>query len=466
MTIKNAVKENNRVKVTVEVDAVKFEEGIGKAYAKARKSIAIPGFRKGKAPRKMIEAMYGADIFYEDGLNEIFPDIYKEAVLDQGWKAVGQPSVTDIKFNDDKSVELTIDSALYPEVVLGDYKGLEVPKATAEVSDEEVEAEVDRRANDAARISTVDRPAQEGDTAVIDFEGFTDGKAFDGGKGENYSLKLGSHTFIPGFEEQLIGLSAGDEKDIDVTFPEDYDKKLAGKPAMFKVKVHEVKETVVPEKDDEFAKDVSEFDTMDALRADIRATMLKEKEDGIQRAFENAALEQAAKNITADIPDCMIDEQVDKELERFDYQLRAQGASLEQYAKMLGGDLSGFRSSIRPSAEAQLRVDLMLNAVVDAEKIEVSDEELAAEYTKLAEQYQMDEEKIKSMISGEDLKGDIAVRKASELVASSAVAVAPKEEAPAEAPKKPARKRTTKKAAPKEEAPAEEAPAEEAKPEE
>lgn len=460
MTVKSAEKENNNVKIVVDIDAAKLEEGVNKAYAKARKNIAIPGFRKGKAPRKMIEAMYGADVFFEDGLNEIFPDVYKEAVLDQGWKAVGQPSVTDVNFNDDKSVTLTIESALYPEITLGDYKGLEIPKATAEVSDEEVETEVDRRANDAARISTVDRAAEEGDTAVIDFEGFVDGVAFDGGKGENYDLKLGSHTFIPGFEEQLIGLSAGDEKDVDVTFPEDYHAELAGKAATFKVKVHEIKETAVPAKDDEFAKDVG-FDTMDELRADIRATMLKEKEDGIQKAFENAALEQAGKNMTADIPECMIDEQVEKEMERFDYQLRAQGASLEQYAKMLGGDLSGFKSSIRPSAEAQLRVELMLNAVVDAEKIEVSDEELAAEYEKLAETYQMDVEKVKSMISDEDMKGDIAVRKASELIASSAVAVAPVEEAPAEE-KKPARKRTTKKAAPK----AEEAPAEEAKPEE
>lgn len=463
MNVKNAAKENNSVKITVEVDAVKFEEGISKAYAKARKSIAIPGFRKGKAPRKMVEAMYGAEVFYEDGLNEIFPDIYKEAVLDRGWKAVGQPSVTDIKFNDDKSVELTIESALYPEITLGDYKGLEIPKATAEVSDEEVETEVDRRANDAARISTVERAAREGDTAVIDFEGFVDGVAFDGGKGENYDLKLGSHTFIPGFEEQLIGLSAGDEKDIDVTFPEDYHAELAGKPAVFKVKVHEIKETAVPAKDDEFAKDVG-FDTMDELRADIRSTMLKEKEDGIREAFENAALEQAAKNMTADIPECMIDEQVEKETERFDYQLRAQGASLEQYAQMLGGDLSGFKSGIRPNAESRLRVELMLNAVVDAEKIEVSDEELAAEYEKLAEAYQMDVEKIKSIISDEDMKGDIAVRKASELITDSAVAVAPVEAAPAEEPKKPARKRTTKKKA--EEAPKEEAPAEEAKPEE
>lgn len=430
MTIKSAEKENNSVKIVVEIGAEQLEAGIEKAYAKARKNIAIPGFRKGKAPRKMVEAMYGADVFYEDGLNEIFPDVYKEAVLDQGWKAVGQPSVTDVKFNDDKSVELTIESALYPEIALGDYKGLEIPKQAAEVSDEEVETEVDRRANDAARISTVERPAQEGDTAVIDFEGFTDGKPFDGGKGENYDLKLGSHTFIPGFEEQLIGMSAGEEKDIDVTFPEDYHETLAGKPAVFKVKVHEVKETAVPAKDDEFAKDVG-FDTMDELRADIRATMLKEKEDGIQKAFENAALEQAAKNMTADIPACMIDEQVEKEMERFDYQLRSQGASLEQYAQMLGGDLSGFKSSIRPSAEAQLRVELMLNAVVDAEKIEVSDEELAAEYEKLAQAYQMDVEKIKSMISDDDMKGDISVRKASELVANSAVAVAPVE-APAE----------------------------------
>ncbi len=438
MNVKSATKENNSVKLVVEVDSAKFEEGLQKAYLKNRKYVSVPGFRKGKAPRKIMENFYGADMFYEDGVNEIFPDVYKEAVLDQGWKAVGQPSVADLKFNEDKSVELTIESALYPEVTLGDYKGLEVPKAEVTVNDEEVEAELDRKANDVARICTVDRPAQEGDTAVIDYEGFDQGVAFDGGKGENYELKLGSHTFIPGFEEQVAGMSAGEEKEIPVTFPEDYHADLAGKAVVFKVKLHEVKETQVPEKDDELAKDVSEFDTIAELRADIQASLLKKKEEAAQKNFENDALAQAVKNMTVDVPTCMIDDQVEKEMEQFDYQLRSQGTSLAQYAKMLGGDLSGFRASIRPTAEDKLKTSILLDAVVDAEKIEVSDEEVTEEYQKLAKDYSMEEDKIKSMISAEDLKGDIAVRKAGRVIFDSAVAVvAPKAEEAASEEAKP-----------------------------
>ncbi len=424
MNVKSATKENNSVKVVVEVDSAKFEEGLNKAYLKNRKYISVPGFRKGKAPRKMIENLYGAEVFYEDGVNEIFPDVYKEAVLDQGWKAVGQPSVSGLEFGEDKTVELTIESALYPEVTLGDYKGLEIPKAEAAVTDEEVEAEVDRKANDAARIITVDRAAQNGDTAVIDFEGFLNGVPFKGGKKEGYELKLGSNSFVPGFEEQLVGMAAGEEKDINVTFPEDYHDGLAGKAVVFKVKVHDVKETAVPAKDDELARDVSEFDTLEELRADIRASLLKEKEEGNNNAFENAAVEKASKSMTADIPACMIDDQVEDEMNRFDYRLRSQGTSLQKYAQMMGGDLSGFKSSIRPFAEVQLRENIMLNAVVDAEKLEVSEEELAEEYRQLAESYQMEEEKAKSLISAEELKGELAIRKARKLIADSAKPVA------------------------------------------
>ena len=460
MNVKSATRENSSAKIVVQIDSAKFEEGLNKAYLKNRKYITLPGFRKGKAPRKMIEAMYGAEVFYEDAVNEIFPDVYQQAVLDQGWKAVGQPSVSAVDVKDDKSVEMTIETALYPEVTLGQYKGLEIPKEEASVTDEEVESEVDRKANEVARITTVDRPAQDGDTVEIDFEGFVDGVAFEGGKAENYDLKLGSNSFIPGFESQLVGVSAGDEKDINVTFTEDYKKDLAGKPAVFKIKVHEVKQTEIPEKDDEFAKDVSEFDTIADMRADIRAKLLKERQEGIDRAFENAAIEAAAKNMTADIPACMIDEQVEKEMERFDYQLRQQGASLQAYAQMLGGNLDGFKSSIRPSAEQQLRANITLNAIVDEEKIEVSDEELEEEYKKLAETYQMDLEKVKQLIDAEELKGDLAVRKAAKLVSDSAVAVAPK----AAEEEKPAKPKRTRKTTKKTEAKAEEKPEE--KPEE
>ena len=422
MNVKSATKENNSVKIVVNVDAEKFEEGLNKAYLKNRKYIAVPGFRKGKATRRMIENLYGAQVFYSDAVEEIFPDVYKEAVLDQGWKAVGQPSLADVQYGEDKTVELTIVTALYPEIKLGQYKGVEMHKPEVTVSDEEVEQELDRKANEVARIITVDRPAEEGDTAVIDYEGFDNGVPFEGGKDEGHELRLGSHSFIPGFEEQVIGMAAGEEKDIELTFPEDYHaKELAGKPVVFKVKVHEVKQTQVPEKDDDLAKDISEFDTLEELRADIRATILKQKTEGTDRAFENAVLEKISKNAEMDIPSVMIDDEVKNEMERFDYQLRSQGMSLQQYSQMLGGDLSGFEKSIRPSAEAQLRIRLTLNAIAEAESVEITEEELSEEYGKLAESYKMDLERVKQIVPEEEIRGDLMVRKARDLVIASAV---------------------------------------------
>ena len=422
MNVKSATKENNSVKIVVNVDAEKFEEGLNKAYLKNRKYIAVPGFRKGKATRRMIENLYGAQVFYSDAVEEIFPDVYKEAVLDQGWKAVGQPSLADVQYGEDKTVELTIVTALYPEIKLGQYKGVEMHKPEVTVSDEEVEQELDRKANEVARIITVDRPAEEGDTAVIDYEGFDNGVPFEGGKDEGHELRLGSHSFIPGFEEQVIGMAAGEEKDIELTFPEDYHaKELAGKPVVFKVKVHEVKQTQVPEKDDDLAKDISEFDTLEELRADIRATILKQKTEGTDRAFENAVLEKISKNAEMDIPSVMIDDEVKNEMERFDYQLRSQGMSLQQYSQMLGGDLSGFEKSIRPSAEAQLRIRLTLNAIAEAESVEITQEELSEEYGKLAESYKMDLERVKQIVPEEEIRGDLMVRKARDLVIASAV---------------------------------------------
>ena len=432
MNVKSANRENNSLKVVVEVEKEAFNAGIQKAYLKNRKYIAVPGFRKGKAPRKMIENLYGAGVFYNDAVEEIFPEVFKEAVLDQGWKTVGQPSVIDMDVREDGSLELTIETALYPEVELGQYKGVEIPKAAAEVTEEEVETELDRKANEVARIITVERPAEDGDTAVIDYKGLLDGVPFDGGSAEGYELRLGSHTFIPGFEEQVVGMSAGEEKDVNVTFPEEYHaKELAGKPVVFQVKVHEVKETQVPAKDDDLAKDVSEFDTLEELRADIRATILREKTEGIENAFQNAVLEKVAAGAKIDIPAAMIDEEVNAELERFDYQLRSQGMSLEQYSKMLGGDLSGLRSSFRPGAENQLKIRLTLQAIAEAEKIEVTEEEIEAEYAKLAETYKMDVERIKKMVPAEEIKSDLVTRKARDLVVAAAVATEAVSEAPA-----------------------------------
>ena len=386
MNVKSVEKEATRASVTVELTREELEPALNRAYLKYRKDIMIPGFRKGHAPRMVIEAAYGKHVFFEDAVEDMFPDIYKDAVLTQDIRPVGRPSVSKMDIADDGAVTLTIVTDLYPVAELGEYKNLEIEKAEVEVKESEVEAELDRMAQNVARITTVDRPAQEGDTAVIDFEGFENGKAFAGGKGENYELKLGSHTFIPGFEEQVAGMSAGEEKDIDVTFPADYHaEELAGKPVVFKVKVHEVKETVVPEKDDEFVKDVSEFDTVAELRADIEKRIRDEKQAGIDRAFENAAVEKAAANMTVEIPDSMIDEELDQEMERMDYELRSQGASLQAYAQMMGGDMNAIRNSLRPSAQAAVRTNVLLDAVAAAENIEVSEEECEEEYKKLAE---------------------------------------------------------------------------------
>jgi len=429
MNVKSANRENNKLTVNVEVEQEVFEAGIQKAYLKNRKYIAVPGFRKGKAPRKMIENLYGAQVFHSDAVEEIFPDVFQTAVLDQGWKTVGQPSVTDMNVREDKTLELTIETELYPEVELGQYKGVEAPKAAVAVTDEQVEAELDRKANEVARVVTVDRPAKDGDTVVIDYKGLKDGVAFDGGTAEGYELRLGSHTFIPGFEEQLIGAAKGDEKDLDITFPEDYHaKELAGAPVVFQVKVHEVKETQVPAKDDELAKDVSEFDTLDELRADLRKNLEKQQQEAADRAFESALLEKVAEAAKLELPAAMVEDEVNTELQNFDYQLRSQGMSLEQYSKMLGGDLSGFKNSIRPSAEKQVRLRVVLNAIAEAEKLEATEEDLNAEYQKLAEQYGMDVEKIKAAVPAEDIATDLKVRKARDLIVAEAHATASAEE--------------------------------------
>ena len=433
MNVKSVEKETSKASVTVELNKAELEPAINKAYLKYRKDITIPGFRKGKAPRVVIEAAYGKHVFFEDAIEEMFPEIYKDTVLTQDMKPVGRPSVAEMNIADDGTVTLKIATDLYPVVTLGQYRGIEVEKVNAEVKESEVDAEIDRMAKNVARISTVDRPAKEGDTAVIDFEGFLNGTAFEGGKGENHELLLGSGSFIPGFEEQVVGMSAGEEKEIHVTFPENYhSSELAGKAVVFKVKVHEVKETVLPEKDDEFVKDVSEFDTMAELRADIEKRILEEKQAGIDRAFENAAVEKAAANMTAEIPDSMVDEEVDRQLERMDYELRAQGASLEAYSKMLGGNMDSIRNSLRPGALNAVRTNVMLDAVVDAEKIEVSEEECEEEYKKLADSYKMELDKVKELLPLDGMKGDLQVRKAAKLIAESAVAVAPKAEEKAE----------------------------------
>ena len=429
MNVKSVEKEKGSAKVVVEIEKAEFENALNKAYAKCKKDIMIPGFRKGKAPRKVVESMYGAKVFYEDAVNEIFPEIYEQAIVGQQLKAVGQPSVADMDTDENGNVVLTISTELYPEVTLGDYKGIEVPKTAVSVAKSEVDAEVGRMAERSARIETVERPAQKDDTVVLDFEGFVDGKPFEGGKAENYSLKLGSGSFIPGFEDQLIGVSAGEEKDVNVTFPQEYTPELAGKEAVFKCKIHEVKQTILPELDDEFAKDVSEFDTLAALRKDIKAKMTKTRQEAADREFENAAVEQAGKNMTCDIPACMIDEQVDRHMEQFGYQLQMQGMKLADYAKMMGGDLRKLRESMRPMAETTVRSNILLSQIVDQEKIEVAESEIEDELKKLADQYKMELDKVKELVDTAAVKADLAAKKAVRLIVDNAVAIEEKKTA-------------------------------------
>ena len=428
MNVKSVEKKNNQVTIVVEIDKDLMEQGANKAYLKARKNILVPGFRKGKAPRKMIESLYGATVFYDDGLEEIFPQVYDFAVSGQDFKAIGRPSLTDFQIGEDKSVTITFTSDVYPDVTLGQYKGLEVEKAEVNVSDEQVQSELDRMAQNVASTETVERAAQMGDTATIDFEGFDNGVPFEGGKGDNFELKLGSGSFVPGFEEQVVGMNVGEEKDIDITFPGDYHKELAGKAVVFHVKLNKLTETIVPALDDEFAKDVSEFDTLDALKADIYAKAMEKAEKQSASAFENACVEKAAENTTVEMPNALIEAELNNQMERFGYQLQMSGYSMEQYAKMMGGDMSTMRNAFRPAAEKQAKINVTLTKIIETENITVSDEELAAEYEDLAKQYTMEVEKIKEMVPAEEIKASIENRKAVKLIVDSAVAVTPKAE--------------------------------------
>ncbi len=429
MTVKSIERKGNETTIIVEIDRDLMEKGVSAAYQKQRKNIQLPGFRKGKAPRKMIEAMYGAHVFYEDGIEEIFPTVYDEAVVKQQIKAVGRPSLTDMSISDDGIVTLTLTTEVYPEVTLGQYKGIEAPKAEVNVTDEQVEAELATMAQNVSSTETVERPAEMGDTANIDFEGFDNGVAFDGGKGENFDLKLGSGSFVPGFEEQVVGMSAGEEKDIDITFPEDYHAELAGKAVVFHVKCNKVSTVIVPEMDDEFAKDVSEFDTLDALKDDIRAKALENARKQSDSAFEQACIDKAAENTTVDMPRALIEAELDNQMERFAYQLQMSGYSVEQYAKMMGGDMNTMRNAFRPAAEKQAKVNVMLAKIVEQEALTVSDEEIAAEYEKLAADYSMDVEKVKSMVPADEIKTSLEVRKAVKVIVDNAVAVAPEAKA-------------------------------------
>ena len=466
MSVKSCEKlEKSMVALTVEVSAEEFEAAVEKAYRKQRGSIRVPGFRPGKAPRKMIENMYGAGVFYEEAVNEALPDAYTAAVKEQELEVVGYPEVELLNVGKEGfSFKATV--AVYPEVTLGQYKGVEAPKAEVSITDEDVEGRVKEMAERNSRmVSVEDRAVAKGDIANIDFEGFLDGVPFDGGKSDSFDLEIGSGQFVPGFEDQVAGMSISEEKDINITFPEDYHADLAGKAVVFHVKVNAIKVKELPALDDEFAKDVSEFDTLDELKKDVREKMLAEREEGAKRAFEDAAMAKVAAGIQADIPDAMIEEQARRFVDNFRMQLQSQGVPYEQYMKMTGMEEEKLMADAKAPAEGQVRMDLAIAAIVKAEGLEASDEDVEAEYNKMAGQYGMDVENVKKYLNDDVIKEQIVRAKAVELVAAAAVPVKPEEvkaeepkaEEPAEEPRPAKPKRTRKKKA---EPKAEEAPAE------
>ncbi|NLK21140.1 MAG: trigger factor [Epulopiscium sp.] len=417
--------ENNQVKLTIEVPVERFEEGMKYAYSKNKNHITIPGFRKGKAPRTLIEKTYGAGIFYEDAVNFVIPDAYEDAIKEHNLEVVSKPEFDVEKIEKDEELIITAIVTTKPEVTLGQYKEVEVSKTDIEVKEEEIEEELKQIQDKNARIITrTDRAVEDGDEVVIDFEGFIDNEAFEGGKGTDYSLKIGSHSFIDNFEEQLIGSNPGDDLDVNVVFPEDYQQKsLAGKPALFKVEIKEIKEKELPALDDEFAKDVSEFESLDEYKQDIKAKLLEQKEKAAQSEKEKAVLEKIIENATMDVPEVMVNNQVEQMAEDFSMRMKYQGLPLEQYLQFTGQTMETFKANFRSDAEFQVKARLVLEEIVKEETIEVSDEELEDEFKKMAEQYQMELDKLKSTVGDaekETVREDIKIRKAVDLVVNNA----------------------------------------------
>ena len=426
MTVKNCEKvEKSQVALTIEVGAAEFEAAIEKAYQKMRKKINVQGFRPGKAPRKMIEKMYGAEVFFEEAINNAFPEAYDAAIKEQELKVVGYPDVEMVGECTKEGFTFKAVVPVYPEVTLGEYKGLSAEKEEVKVSAADVNERLKGMQDRNTRLVSVEREAQNGDTAVIDFEGFLDGVPFEGGKGENYSLELGSSSFVPGFEEQLVGLKAGDEKDLDITFPEEYTPELAGKAVVFKVKVHEVKGKEVPELDDEFAKDVSEFDTLKELKADLKKKITEERQKAADSAFEDKLMEMVADNLTVEVPDAMVETQARQFIDNFKMQIAQSGIPYDQYMKMTGNDEEKMMAEAKGPALRQVLVDLAVAAIVKAENIEVNDEEVEAEYNKMAEMYSMDVEMVKKYVTADQIKDQLCTQKAVSVVADSAVVIKP-----------------------------------------
>lgn len=418
--------EKNMAKLTIEVSADDLEKALQSAYNRQKSKISIPGFRKGKVPRQMVEKMYGAEIFYDDAANALLPKAYSEAYEESGLDIVSQPKIDIVQIEKGKPFIFTAEVATKPEVTLGEYKGLKVDKISNRVTQKEIDAKVQEEAEKNARTITVeDRPVQDGDEVILDFEGFVDGEAFEGGKGENYPLTIGSGSFIPGFEEQLIGVESGKETEVNVTFPEDYHaENLKGKAAVFKCTIHEIKAKELPEIDDEFAAEVSEFDTLEEYKADIKAKIKEQKEKEGKSKQEDQAVEQAIANASMEIPDAMIDTQARQMLDDFAQRMRQQGLTIEQYYQFTGSTEEKMMEELKPQAVKRIETRLVLEAIAKAENIEISDEKLDEEIAKMAEAYQMEADKLKEYMGDAEkkqMKEDMAVQEAVTFLVENAV---------------------------------------------
>lgn len=446
MSLKSSNKVDTNVwELEVSVDGDTFKDAVTKAYLKQRKNITIPGFRKGKAPRAFIEKYYGEGVFYEDALEAIYPDAVASAIEEAKLEPVDTPYDLEIPEMGNDGVTMKFKVTVKPEVELGEYKGLKATKKSTKVTADEVKAELARMQEQNSTVSDVDdRAVKKNDIVVIDFEGFVDGKAFEGGKAEKYELTIGSNQFIPGFEDQIIGHKIGDKFDVNVKFPEDYQADLASKDAVFKIKLHGIKVKEVPALDDEFAKDVSEFDTLDELKKDIKKQLEKRKNDDAENELHNTLFEEVAKGIKAEIPEAMIEKTIDDDVNEYSYRLQSQGLKLETYLKYTGMDMKGFREGFKERAETQVRLNLALEKIIEKEKIEVTEEDIEAEYKKYADAYNMDIDTIKKAVSAESLKPELASRKAIDLIVDSAV-VTEEKAAKKTAEKKPATKKATAK---------------------
>ena len=420
MTVKNVEKkENNTATFQVETDAAEFEAAVNGAYLKNKSSIYIPGFRKGKAPRAVVEGMYGHEVFYQDAMDELAPKAFDQGLKESQLRIVGAPAISDVKVSDDRTVEYTFEVTLYPEVTLGQYKGLSAQKDEVKVTDEEVDKELEAARKRNAHILTVDdREAQMGDTANIDFDGYLNGERFDGGKAEGYDLELGSGSFVPGFEEQIVGMKIGEEKDINITFPQDYVADLAGKDVVFKVKLNSLSTKELPELDDEFAKDVSEFDTLDEYKADIRAKQEKQQQEMADNKFRSEIIRKACENMTVDIPAVMIDDKLEEMVRNYaaNFGFTDRKTSLEDLLKMMGVDAA----AIRPSAEMQVKTELLLEAVVKAENMEVTEEDTEEYMKKVAEGIGAKVEDMKSYFSKDFIEDELKKERATNIIIDSA----------------------------------------------